>query len=120
LKKITSNAFFDAFKEHSLIMYSIPIRVALYERKMTLQGLVKLLAKNGLNYDYALLCVVVRGKANNHFNLHYFTHIYNILNLPFPSADYLFESFLRWEEIKQFKKEQLNISKIRRGLSPIP
>jgi hypothetical protein len=32
----------------------------------------------------------------------------------------LFESFLRWEEIKSFKKEQLNISKIRRGLPPIP
>tara|TARA_R110000868_G_scaffold50875_3_gene161976 strand:- start:1401 stop:1664 length:264 start_codon:yes stop_codon:yes gene_type:complete len=87
---------------------------------MTLKGLVKLLAKDGLIYDYALLCVIVRGKANNHFNLHYFTHIYNILNLPFPSPEYLHNSFLKWQEIKQFKKEQLNISKIKRGLPPIP
>jgi hypothetical protein len=107
LKTITSNAFFDAFKAHSLTMYSIPIRVELYERKITLKGFTKLLAKKGLIYDYSLLCVVVRGKANNQFNLHYFTHMYNVLNLPFPTPEYLHNSFIRWQEIKEFKKARL-------------
>jgi hypothetical protein len=101
---MTNNAFFDSFKASSLILYSIPIRVELYERKMTLKAFTKLLAKKGLIYDYTLLCVVVRGKANNQFNIHYFTHMYSVLSLPLPSAKYLYECQLRWDEIKEFKK----------------
>ena len=118
--KPLNSAYFNRFKSTSFSLYSYPIHVALYEQKMSKKQLIKLLAKDGLIYDYYLLVVVLDGKASNNFNLHYFSHIYNILNLPFPSPEYLHNSFLKWQEIKQFKKEQLNISKIRRGLPPIP
>jgi hypothetical protein len=117
---MTNNAFYVQFKSTSLSLFGIPIRVELYERKMTLRAFILLLKSKGFIYDYYLLKVVLDGKANNHFNLYYFTHLYDVLSLPFPSADYLHKSHLRWQEIKQFKKEQLNISKIKRGLSPIP
>lgn len=116
---MTNNAFYVQFKSTSLSLFGIPIRVELYERKMSLRAFILLLKSKGFVYDYYLLKVVLDGKANNHFNLHYFTHLYDVLSLPFPSADYLHKSHLKWQEIKQFKKEQLNISKIRRGLSPI-
>jgi len=116
---MTNNAFFDSFKARSFIMYSNPIRVALYERKMTLKELVEILAKKGFIYDYHLLCVVVRGKAHNHFTLHYFTHIYRVLNLPMPTPEYLYQSYLRWEDIKSIKLEQRNANRIKRGLLPV-
>lgn len=115
---MTNNAFFNSFKARSFIMYSNPIRVNLYDRKMTLKELVKLMAKKGYVYDYDLLCIIVRGKAHNHFTLHYFTHIYNVLGIEL-SIDTLFTSYQRWEQIKQFKKDRRNTNRIKKGLEPI-
>jgi hypothetical protein len=120
MSKPLNSVYFNRFKHTSMLMYSYPIRVYLYERKMSKKQLIKILSKDGLIYDYYLLCAVLEGRASSNFSLHYFTHLYSSLSLPIPTLQYLFDSFLRWEEIKQFKKEQLNISKIRRGLSPIP
>lgn len=117
---MTSNTFYDAFKAHSYLLFSYPIRVALFERKTSVKELIKMLAKKGYIYDFNLLQITLQGKANNHFTLHYFTHLYKILSLPYPSPEYLYKSFVRWEEIKEFKKERRNTNRIKRGLEPIP
>jgi hypothetical protein len=117
--KLTSDAFFNRFKASSLLLLSCPIKVALFDRKLSLNKFVLIMKQKGFIYDYYLLKVVLNGKANNHFNLHYFTHLYNVLNLPMPTPDYLYKSALRWEEIKQFKKERRNTNRIKRGLEPI-
>ncbi len=100
-------------------LLSYPIKVALYERKLTKKDLIKLLAKHGFVYDYYLMVVSLDGKANN-FSLHYFTHIYNVLNLPQPTYNYINQSALRWNEIKQYKKDLRNTNRIKKGLEPIP
>ncbi len=96
--------YFNSFKQLSFSLYSYPILVRLFDLKMNLKEFIILMNKNGLKYDYELLKVVLRGKANNNFNIHYFTHMYNVLSLPLPSAKYLYECQLRWEQIKEFKK----------------
>ena len=87
MSKPLNSAYFNRFKHTSMLMYSYPIRVHLYERKMSKKQLIKLLSKDGLVYDYYLICAVLEGRASSNFSLHYFTHIYNILNLPFPSPE---------------------------------
>lgn len=86
---------------------------------MSVNKLTKLLRSKGFIYDFHLLSIVLRGKANNHFTLHYFTHIYNVLSLPMPTPEYLYKSYLRWEEIKQFKLERRNANRIKKGLQPV-
>ena len=119
MNKTINSAFFNQFKSSCMSLLSYPIKVALYERKLTKKDLIKLLAKHGFVYDYYLMVVSLDGKANN-FSLHYFTHIYNVLGLPMPTPDYLYESYQRWEEIKQFKKQRRNANRIKKGLEPIP
>lgn len=119
MNKNLNSAFFNQFKSSCLSLLSYPIKVTLYERKLTKKNLIKLLAKDGYNYNYYLMVVTLDGKANNQFNLHYFTNIYNILSLPLPTPQYLFDSFKRWEEIKQFKLDRRNTNRIKKGLLPV-
>lgn len=100
-------------------MFSYPIRVALYERKMSVKELIKLLKSKGFIYDFNLLQITLQGKATNHFTLHYFTHIYRVLNLPLPDAEYLLTSYQRWEQIKAFKLDRRNANRIKKGLQPV-
>lgn len=116
---MTRNAFFDSFKAQSYLIFSYPIRVALYERKMSVKELIKLLKSKGFIYDFNLLQITLQGKATNHFTLHYFTHIYRVLNLPLPDAEYLLNSYQRWNEIKAFKLERRNANRIKKGLEPV-
>lgn len=117
--KLTSDAFFNRFKSTSLRLFGCPIRVELFDRKMSLNDLVILLKKNGFIYDYYLLKVVLDGKATNNFTLHYFTHIYRVLNLPMPTPEYLFNCHQRLIEIKAFKLERRNANRIKKGLQPV-
>lgn len=116
---MTSNAFFNSFKSTSYLLYSYPIKVSLFERKMSVNKLTKLLKSKGFIYDFHLLCIVLRGKANNHFTLHYFTHIYNVLGLPLPTPEYLHTCYVKHKDIENFKKERRNTNRIKRGLEPI-
>jgi len=85
-----------------------PIKVALFERSMSMPMLVKELNKMplGINYTLSSLDNCWKGQNNASISLHYYSNIYNILNLPIPTCDYLYKSFLRWEEIKEFKKNR--------------
>jgi hypothetical protein len=114
-----NKAYFNTFKQLSFSLYSYPINVRLFDLKMNLKEFIILMNKKGLKYDYELLKVVLRGKANNSFNIHYFTHIYEALNLPLPTPEYLYDSFTRWEEIKAFKLERRNTNRIKKGLLPV-
>jgi len=116
--KLTSDAFFNRFKSTSLRLFGCPIRVELFDRKMSLNDLVILLKKNGFIYDYYLLKVVLDGKATNQFNLHYFTHIYRVLNIPL-TGEVLYTSIQRWEQIKAFKLDRRNANRIKKGLEPV-
>ncbi len=116
---MTKNLFFINFKATSYRLYSYPIRVKLYELKMPLKSMINLLSSKGFIYDYDLLKIIFNGGATNHFNLHYFTHIYNVLGLPMPTPEYLYKSWLRWEEIKAIKLEQRNAGRLKRGLPPV-
>lgn len=112
-------SYFNSFKHSSMFMYGCPIRAALYDRKMTKKKLIELLAQYGLIYNYRLLCAVLEGRASSNFNLHYFSHIYRVLNIPI-NAHTVYNGLLRWEEIKQFKKQRRNTNRIKKGLEPIP
>lgn len=117
---MANNTFYHSFKARSYVIFSTPILVALFERKMTLKQLINLLAKHGFIYKYDLLKIVLRGKATNNFTLHYFTHIYRVLHLPPPTPEYLYTCHQRLIEIKQFKKQRRNTNRIKKGLEPIP
>jgi hypothetical protein len=113
-----NKAFFNHFKHTSMKLYSYPIRVALYDLKLTRNQFIKILAKNGLIYEYYLLSAVLEGKASSNFNLHYFSHLYRVLNIPL-NIDTLCNSVIRWNEIKAYKLEQRNINRVKRGLLPV-
>ena len=116
--KTPDNTFFNSFKHTSMKIYSYPIRVALFERKLSRNQFIKILSKKGLIYEYYLLSAILEGKASSGFNLHYFSHLYRALNIPL-TIDTLFTSAIRWDEIKQFKKERRNTNRIKRGLEPV-
>ena len=116
---MANNTFYHSFKARSYTIFSTPILVELFERKMTLKQLINLLAKNGFIYKYDLLKIVLRGKATNNFTLHYFTHIYRVLNLPMPTPEYLFNCHQRLIEIKAFKLDRRNANRIKKGLLPV-
>ena len=46
MNKSLNSAFFNQFKSSCLSLLSYPIKVTLYERKMTKKDLIKLLDKN--------------------------------------------------------------------------
>ena len=106
MQGITNKAFFIEFKHTSYSLYTYPIRVHQYERKLSVNGLVELLKKKGFIYEFFLLRTTLQGKSFANFNLQYFTHIYHVLGLPLPTPDYLYKSWLRWEEIKKEKKQR--------------
>lgn len=110
------NAFFNSFKSSSYLLYSYPIKVALFERKISVKRLVKIMQLKGFVYNYDLLYVSLSGRAFNNFNLNYFVNIYNVLGLPLPTPDYLYKSWLRWEEIKEIKRQSAIANKALKAL----
>ena len=115
---MSNSTFLNRFKSLSYSLYGTPIRVELYERKMTLKELINLLKSKGFIYDYYLLKVSLDGKATNNFNLHYFSHIYKVLNINLDN-DTFYTYALRWEQIKAFKLDRRNANRIKKGLLPV-
>jgi hypothetical protein len=112
------NTFFNHFKHTSMKLYSYPIRVKLYDLKLSKKAFIKILASNGLIYDYNLMCAVLEGRATSNFSINYFTHLYRVLNLAL-TIELLSSSVIRWEEIKQFKLDRRNANRIKKGLQPV-
>jgi len=116
--KTSISAYFNSFKNRSMALYGYPIRVKLFDLKLSKKAFIKILAKHGLNYDYFLMCAMLEGRASSGFNLHYYSHLYRFLNIPL-TGEVLYTSIQRWEEIKQFKKQRRNTNRIKKGLEPI-
>ena len=80
-----------------------PIKVALFEKKMTVKELLKLLKNNGVNLNYDGFKSAMKGTNPYIKYLVYYSKIYFYLGLPEPSAEYLLKCTLRLEEIKTIK-----------------
>ena len=98
-----------------------PIKVALFERSISMPTLVKELNKLSLGINYTLdgLENCFKGINTASISLHYYSNIYNYLGLPFPNTEYLHQSYLRWNEIKELRINQRNVNRLKKGLLPV-
>jgi len=79
----------DEFTSQLSLMLFKPILAALKERKQSKQSFVKEINLKGLKYTYAGFNNTARGKNPFVKNLGYFIKLYEYLQLPFPSIEYL-------------------------------
>jgi hypothetical protein len=98
---------------------NLPVKIALFERNLSLRGLTYMLNQTRYKYTYSSLNAFMYGINSNSLSFNYVSNIYEALNLPQPTPQYLYESFLRWEEIKAFKLERRNTNRIKKGLQPV-
>lgn len=98
---------------------NLPIRIALFERSISVPYLCTLLKLKGFKYTVSSLNTFLLNRSTSYINFTYVANIYEVLNLPLPTPQYLFESFQRWEEIKAFKLERRNTNRIKKGLLPV-
>ena len=98
---------------------NLPIRVALFERSISINTLVSLVNSKGIKYTYNGVTSFLFNKSTSNLSFTYVANMYEALSLPMPTPQYLYESYQRWEQIKQFKKERRNTNRIKRGLEPI-
>jgi len=108
-----------SFSFQKLLFY--PIRVALFERSISVPTLVNQLNLKGIKIAYTAngINACIMGTNTNSISLHYISNIYEILSLPIATPQYLFESFQRWEQIKAFKLDRRNANRIKKGLQPV-
>lgn len=112
INKTPNNIFFNSFKHTSMALYGYPIRVKLYDLKMSKKAFIKLLASNGLIYEYYLMCAVLEGRATSNFSINYFCHLYKALDIQL-NIDTLCSSVIRWNEIKEYKKNRAIENKLK-------
>ena len=102
------------YTKHNILFGRIliaPIKVALFDRKMTINALVLLLKTNGIKLNYEGLKTAMRGTNPYIKSIDYYSKIYFCLNLPEPSAEYLLKCNLRLEEIKIIKSKRAQENK---------
>lgn len=66
-----------------------PILKAIEERNQSKLSFIKEINSNGLNYSYSGFVSTAKGKNPFIKNFGYFIKLYEYLNLPFPSLEYL-------------------------------
>ena len=98
---------------------NLPIKIALFERSISLRSLTHQLNETRFKYTYSSLNAFMYGMNSNNLSFNYVSNIYEALNLPLPTPQYLYDSFLRWEEIKAFKLDRRNANRIKKGLLPV-
>jgi hypothetical protein len=79
----------DKFNAVLCIILARPILTHLKENKVSVMSFIKELNELGLNYNYAGFCNAVRGNNPYIKSFSYFSRIYEYLELPFPSLEYL-------------------------------
>jgi hypothetical protein len=97
------------------------IKVALFERSISVPILVKELNKKplGIKYTVDSLHNCSNGKNTTSISLHYYSNVYIHLGLPLPTTEYLHQCYLRWLSIQSFKLERRNANRIKKGLLPV-
>ena len=98
---------------------NLPIRIALFERSISVPSLCTLLELNGFKYTVSGINSFLLNSNTSYLNFTYVANIYEVLDLPIPTPEYLYRSYLRWEEIKQFKLERRNTNRVKKGLLPV-
>lgn len=96
-----------------------PIRVALFEQNISVNTLLSMVQGKGIKYTYFGLSAFIDGKNISNLSLTYISNLYEVLNLPIATPEYLYKSYLRWEEIKQFKLDRRNANRLKKGLLPV-
>jgi hypothetical protein len=79
----------DTFNASLCIILAKPILNELKSRKLSINKFIEQLNNDGFKYYYSGFTSAVRGKNPFIQNFTYFSKLYNYLNLPFPSLEYL-------------------------------
>jgi len=124
LKYFETQSCMQTYRNYSFTLQKslfYPIKVALFERSISVPTLVKELNAKPLGIKYTLhgLENCFKGINTASISLHYYSNIYIHLGLPLPTIEYLCDSLKRWEEIKAFKLERRNANRIKKGLQPV-
>ena len=124
LKYFETQSCMQTYRQYSFTLQKslfYPIKVALFERSISVPTLVKELNAKPLGIKYTLhgLENCFKGINTASISLHYYSNIYIHLSLPLPTIEYLHYSFQRWEEIKALKLDVRNTNRIKRGLLPV-
>lgn len=82
-------AYHDKFIAEISKMLSKPILDELERRKQSKQSFVNEMRDNGLNYNYRGFVNSLRGNNPYVTNYNYFSKVYEYLELPIPTIDYL-------------------------------
>ncbi len=75
--------------------------------------------RGGIKYTYNGVASFLFNKSTSNLSFTYVSNIYEVLNLPIATPQYLFESYQRWEQIKAFKLDRRNANRIKKGLDPV-
>jgi hypothetical protein len=81
--------FMQRFSSEVCKILSKPILNALKERKQTKQAFINEINLKGFNYSYSGFINVLKGENIYINNFGYFSRLYEYLDLPFPSLEYL-------------------------------
>jgi hypothetical protein len=90
-------------------LYFLPIKLALHEQKKTYKQLVSIMEQRGFKYSLNSLFATRHGQNNTINNFNYFTKIYDALNLPDITLEYLMECREKYNKLKpQRRKKEIN------------
>ncbi len=90
-------------------LFFLPIKLALREQKKTYKELVSIMQERGFKYSLNSLFSTRHGVNYSIDNFNYFTKIYDALNLPDITLDYLIECNEKYNKIKpQRRKKEIN------------
>jgi len=85
-------------------MLFLPINRLLHERKMTWEDMASELNQKGFKCTKSSLAITQQGNNFYCVDFNYFTRIYEVLNLPPVTLDYLIECRDRYNELRPKRK----------------
>jgi hypothetical protein len=90
-------------------LFFLPIKLALHEQSITYKELILIMDKRGFKYTLNSFNATRHGVNHSIDNFNYFTKIYDALNLPDITLDYLMECREKYNKIKpQRRKKEIN------------
>jgi hypothetical protein len=84
----------------------LPIKLALHEQTITYKQLVSIMQEKGFKYTLDSLSGTRAGINFSVDNFNYFTKIYDALNLPEITLEYLMECREKYDKIKPQRKKK--------------
>lgn len=110
---------YRSYNQSAQKAFGYAIKVALFERSISMPYLCTLLTSQGFKYNYKGLQAALDGKSTSNLNFNYYANIFNVLSLPLPTTEYLHNSYLKWLSIQAFKLNRRNENRIKKGLLPV-